>query len=434
MTGIKLQNTIMNSVILPWKECSPSFANPDFEIESHLSEMIGGMVSAGMTLRADCERCLILMSRLPRKVSAEEPWLDSVRHAVTFVVENNWTVISSAGSLGWDYISWYAGRLGANVWIVLPPMTASEFTEECERLLIRLRLNKDRTSFLMPLIDSKLKKADRLGIRDQLCLSFSNHRLPVYLRRNGNLESLIERVKAVDSRFQVDSAGDCIESWRRDSSWMAETENMQWEGYLIHWTRGTYGAWKGEIEADYFDTLTSAHSGNPRDGFATLDHITGTGILRGEGRMIRDGVPVISFSSLSPVEAIKKIEFRATLRRWSFEPYGIALPRETLERFGTKRVIYGDKELFNRLSPEDRPFYQYQGSDESVDKPIRAGNMKTTAKNWRKEDEWRIVGDIDLMSLKDEVLLITPTEEEAERMRKLQPYKVCSLERGLNEG
>ena len=424
----------MNSVILPWKECSSSFANPDFKIESHLNEKIGGMVTAGLSLKADCQRCLILISRLPHKVSAEEPWLDAVRRAAAFAVENNWTIISSAGSLGWDYISWYAGRLGANVWIVLPSMTASEFTKECERLLIRLRLNQGRTSLLMPLIEGKLKKTDRLGIRDQLCLSFSSHRLPVYLRKKGNWESLIERTEEVDRRFQVDSAGNCVESWRKEKSWMALTVNKQWEDYLIHWTRGIYGAWKGEIEADYFEALTSAHSGNPRDGFATLDHIAGTGILRGEGRMIRDGVPVISFSSLSPVEAMKKIEFRSTLGRWSFEPYGIALPRETLERLGTKRVIYGDKELFNRLSPEDRPFYQYQGSGKPVDKPSCAEDMKTGAKNWREEDEWRIAGDIDLMSLKDELILITPTEEEAKRMRELQTYRICSLERGLNEG
>ncbi len=50
--------------------------------------------------------------------------------------------------------------------------------------------------------------------------------------------------------------------------------------------------------------------------------------------------------------------------------------------------------------------------------------------DWRRESEWRIVGDVDPLSMKEDVILITPTQEEAEGLRERLPYRVRSLETG----
>ena len=50
---------------------------------------------------------------------------------------------------------------------------------------------------------------------------------------------------------------------------------------------------------------------------------------------------------------------------------------------GAREVIYGDEAVWKDLSKSDRPFYQKIGSNE-------------TSIDWSVEQEWRVLGDIDL--------------------------------------
>ena len=111
---------------------------------------------------------------------------------------------------------------------------------------------------------------------------------------------------------------------------------------------------------------------------------------------------------------------RSSLGRWNYEPYGIAVSRSVLQRLGAREVIYGDKHLFEQLSPEEKPYYQFKGMD-NTDEQLPAG--------WESEAEWRLAGDLDLMSIKDDVIIITPFESEAETLQELLPYRIHSLER-----
>jgi len=410
----------LNIEIIPWNQLKEFLAYPDSPVEPSFNHLTKGIAVAGAALERAADRCILIMSRVPHKLSGDEPWLAAVQKAVDHAWSNGWTIVSSVGNLGWDYITWCAAKAAARIWLVFPPMQGDDILAECNRCVEQLRLDPEKNSFLVPLTSRKLPKSYHQQLRDRFALGFSHHRLPIFIRPKGNWVRNLTGVEGIDKRFQVPLPRKYVESWRKIRFSLIENCPHDWGDLLIHWTRGSYAPWPGETQADYFEALTETETGNPRDGLATLKFIAASGILRGEGRMVRSGVPVISLSDLAPHEALQMIEFRPALGRWSFEPYGIAFPKQRLSEIGARKVIYGSKELYDQLPPEDKPYYQYEGR--KVEKAIKH--------NWRKESEWRLTGDIDLLSLKSEVILVTPTEEEAGKLRSALLYNVYSLEKG----
>ena len=72
-------------------------------------------------------------------------------------------------------------------------------------------------------------------------------------------------------------------------------------------------------------------------------------------------------------------------------------------RLPIKRVRYGDKRLWNSLSLKEKPFFQ--AIDGKAD--------------WKVEQEYRIVGDLSLRTLKQRDLVVFSLK----RQRKQMPYK-----------
>ena len=126
---------------------------------------------------------------------------------------------------------------------------------------------------------------------------------------------------------------------------------------------------------------------------------------------------MISFMEPPRGDLTRMFRWRPALCHWNYEPYGIAIPKPTLVRLGVRPVIYGSKERFEMLSEEERPFYQYEGSSAS-------------ASSWRDEREWRLPGDLDLNSLRDQVRLLAPTPEEAVYLQEATGYRAISLSSG----
>ncbi|MCF7809543.1 hypothetical protein K9N50_01005 [bacterium] len=410
-----------NIVVKSWDECVSFIVDSDLDISYQSGVVPWGIAFAGMTPDIKAERCLIPMSRSPRKLPAEDSWLSAVRDAVGYAADNGWTVVSSYGTIGWEYTSWYAARRNIPLWMVLPTRSLEDFSAECESLIDRFALNLPLTTFIMPLINGRSPKSNLQIMRDVLTAMISRHRLPIYVRPSGNWAGILRISKNFDARFISYRPKTYIETWRKDDDWIRNIADQNWGDMLIHWTKGAYGPWTGEVEADYFEAITLSEFGNPRDGLATLVFIALSGILRGAGRMIRQGEPVISFSALKPLELLNKIEYKSYLKRWNYEPYGIAVSAEALKSLGVKKVIYGSKELYEQLTPEQRPYYQFKGRNETENE-IFTG--------WESESEWRLVGDLDLTSIMEEITLITPFEHEAAALRESTPYHVCSLERG----
>ena len=168
---------------------------------------------------------------------------------------------------------------------------------------------------------------------------------------------------------------------------------------LYHYTREPDGAWPGESRAAYLDWLIDGPLDSRRDAVDALKRMLAEGRIRGSGRLMPNREPMVSFTAAPPEAVAKLRRFRASLHRWDFRPYGIAVRRDVLERLGARPVRYLPPSELDRLTPGERLFAQKH------DPP---------GTDWSAEMEWRLRGDLCLTELPREALsVLAPTLEEA---------------------
>ena len=160
--------------------------------------------------------------------------------------------------------------------------------------------------------------------------------------------------------------------------------------FLIHCTRAIADAWPDQQEAEYLDELIFQHERRDHSLDAALTRILATGRILASNRITRDKRNVVCFTSATLEELKKLTTFRSHLKRWDFQPVGIAIRKSALERRGARPVIYGDESTWENLAPEDRPFFQIAQST------TRTGNVL----DWTREKEWRVLDDVELNEFK----------------------------------
>ncbi len=359
----------------------------------------------------------VVLSRLPTRWNSEDVWLKQAREAVNRVKSEKGSLVTSVGLSGWDYLTWVAGNLGAKLLVILPPTTADIVATYAEQICNDLDIKMELTTIVAPIPNGKLRREEAFRIRDLLVTGLSDRFIPIVIRSGGYWEKVVANAEKVDDEFRVDYPKAIISAdWTKHS--MSECGmSFEWQEHLIHLTRGVYGPWRGEMSSDYFTALTQEKSGNPRDELATLTYILNSAILRGSGSIIRGGDPVLSFSSHDPYQLMALNRYNPRLRGDSFQPFGVAVRTETLQRLGIRPVIYGTETEYRSLSEIDRPYFQSRGRSNSVD----------PNNDWSRENESRLFGDLDLDSIKADVVAIVPTKAIAIELQKRSGYKVVHL-------
>ena len=135
--------------------------------------------------------------------------------------------------------------------------------------------------------------------------------------------------------------------------------------------------------------------------------------------MNRGDARVVCFTAV-PLRELPQLRcFRPHLARWDFEPYGICICREWLEKQGCSPVRYGDDALWESLDEEIRPFFQVRTSSAR-----RSGRVM----DWAFEREWRHIGNVDLGQLPtDAGIIFVPSLEEARQMAMISRWPVTIL-------
>lgn len=192
-------------------------------------------------------------------------------------------------------------------------------------------------------------------------------------------------------------------------------------GYLTHCTRRRPGPWPDEDENQFLDDLILDRAGADHSALAALWRIVRSGRLIASGEFVRGETPVVSLTAV-PLSQIHRLRtYRSHLGRWDFEPYGICIRRDWLQRRGTRPVQYGDDPLWDALPDADRPFFQKRTSHTAGDKRI----------DWTVEQEWRHLGDMELDQLPaDAALLFVPSEAEARQLTASSPWPIVVLAGG----
>ncbi len=134
-------------------------------------------------------------------------------------------------------------------------------------------------------------------------------------------------------------------------------------------------------------------------------------------QLTRDHQPVVCFSQLPLTQLPERRVFRKHLGRWDFQPFGIAIDRESLAEMGAKPVIYGDEEVWASLGDQQRPFFQLESTRrQDID--------------WREEQEWRLIGDVDLNRIGcDSAVVFVPSLPDAEVVAALSRWPIVCLTR-----
>ncbi len=186
-------------------------------------------------------------------------------------------------------------------------------------------------------------------------------------------------------------------------------EMQQPDRWLVHSTRARSGAWPGESESQFMDSLLLSppknHEPSPLE---TLQRIIDQQRLIGTHRTSSSPSPVVCFTSLPLDQWLQRRAYRPHLGRWDAEPYGIAIDRGFAESLGIAPVIYGDQQTLDALPSDDR--WLYQAAGETYD--------------WTSEQEWRAKGVVDLSRLPvDAVRVFVTSTDAANRLRSV-PWKI----------
>ncbi len=189
--------------------------------------------------------------------------------------------------------------------------------------------------------------------------------------------------------------------------------------FLTHTTRAQPGPWPGQEPRDYLDDLLLDRADGDHRAFAALARIVLQRLLVASGRAIRGGYRMVCFTAVPLAQLAQLRVFRTHRGRWDFEPYGICIRRDWLQRRGARPVLYGDETLWHRLAERDRPFFQVACSR------TRGGAVL----DWTAEQEWRCLGDLDLSELAEtDAIVFVADAAEALALAPHCPWPVTLLD------
>lgn len=375
------------------------------------------------------------MSRLPRLVRPEAPWLCGLRAALRRVRDRGDRLLVSDGIAGGDFVRRGAELLGLDREVASHASERADDIEEAtsdrvpdrDRILadaadelfvlfvrdnghwhrlLRERLTAGRGG--VTLVD--LSEANSSPARDEMLLLGASvwrpepHQLlPLVGSRVGAVAAEVERLAG-----RIDSVVEVV-PFPEDNGWV----------YLSHTTRACPGPWPEQPLDDYLDSLLQSRDDADHSLVGTLERILIQRRLIASVRTARGGRRVVSFTA-SPLSQLPELRrFRRHRGRWDFEPFGLCIRQECLTQRGTRPVLYGDESSWRNLGEADRPFFQ----------PARSGSPSSenfdARIDWTVEREWRHIGDLDLSLFScDDALVFVPNFAAARRLAAVSPWPI----------
>jgi hypothetical protein len=197
-------------------------------------------------------------------------------------------------------------------------------------------------------------------------------------------------------------------------------DDVTWP-YLTHCTRGRDGPWPGQSTEQYWDELLWDHPDADHGPLETLRRIIRSRRLIGSGQGIRGGAKVVCWTEIPFQELARFRVYRPHRVRWDFCPYGICVDRQWLVDRGARPVIYAPSSHWDDLSEGDRPFFQALSTRQAG----HPTDPTHTSMDWRREREWRTLGDLALDDLPADLgFVFVPSAEEAASLRSASPWPV----------
>lgn len=336
---------------------------------------------------------------------SDDGWVQNTLRAVEFAVKNGFEILTSIGLRNHELVLWAAAEFSGRVRVVVPQSIS------CQDVAIDFEMPPE----LIRCIPVSGKGRSWWRLRDRFIVENADVIIPVSIRPGGNLESLLDGMPSdkIVRRFRTPYQSDC--SGRLPSPPVKDEIKLPefpWN-HLTHWTHTTFEPGMGETKRQFYRKIVSAKGYYPYSAFENLKNILKTRKIFATPT-VRNGVRVVSFTALNPVDSQRNMRWAAFRGRYYWEPYGIAIAFDVAVEMGIRPVIYGDEATFLKLKENERPYFQPVG---------RRGQ-------WRSEMEYRHVGDFDLRHVpRDALIAVVRTEEEAIETEALFDIRAISLQK-----
>lgn len=186
--------------------------------------------------------------------------------------------------------------------------------------------------------------------------------------------------------------------------------------YLIHTTRARQSLWPDQSNLDLLDeAFRLAWNPHPTPIETLLKIITEQKLLATTARK-RAEIPSISFTANTISVLLGMRAFQSHLARWDWEPYGLAIKKDSLERLGARPVRYLARKQIDSLEPDEQAFCQ----------PLAE---KEGDRDWTVEREWRLANDLRLAHLpSDAAFVFVARDCEARALSHHSRWPVYSVE------
>jgi hypothetical protein len=372
----------------------------------------------------------VFNSRKPRFVSPDSDWLRALRFFFGSLDLRGLALAASAGTLTHDLAGTQASRSGLHLNLVAP-FALMKADGELSGTYGKGARSMPVVSCMLDAVSCSRGKAPLC--RDRILGVLANLHLVLEIRSSGNLSAVLEEIQAksprpqlifepgeknpsnagnysllekfpeYSHRFRLPRSIDSPAAHRVERNRSPRCEDIAWNDYLFHYTRGCAGAWPGESGRQYLVDLFDGHPLSGHFALDTLIRILQEDLIRAGSRLVRGGTAVICWSSHPPQELFAMRKWNRALVRWTVEACGVAVRRDILRSLGAKPAIYGSEPVYSRLAESERYRFQLSCPPKSA--------------SWRHEREWRVLGDLALGKLKpDDGFVFVQTEEEKAKL------------------
>ena len=385
----------------------------------------------------------LLISRQPRALAPDTPWLRSVFEHFSAKTGDP-SFVGTLGQAIHEAPLWAAANSHMPVTVVLPQyVTATSSPKAPEKAFAEsLALIRDlfppdyehaRLRLILPVWPtdpppSSLTKEGKNHRRDLVVAGLASNVFILGVSPSGTIHRIVEVLSAIGCQttpITLAASSPAIE--REPVRWPAAPASTPcgapvtpgisvWNepGWLSHYVRSCTGHWPGQTRHDYFSALSRRDTLSAHSAFDTLRRILNDGIIRGSDKWVRGDWPVISFTESTPAEVRPLHRYMHHLVRWDFEPYSIRIRRTAALSHGAMQVAYIDNPGYWRGLPQDKLWWfqpKLEGRDIALEK------------------EWRFKGNLLLKDFApSDIRLLVPTNAEAETLRRESPFAIDTLE------
>lgn len=360
------------------------------------------------------KKVAILNSHHNKTPVGNDAWVQATVRAIDDSIRQGWVVLASTDVNTYEFILWYAGSRGAKIVVVMPIFADEDIKQKAAETIRQFGLCREQTGFLFFPVDLSRSHYKKLRIvRDNLIMKKADIIIPISINPKGKLKELLRNYIFTDTRndFTVDFKE---KGWSipvlpaLDSMIDIQSEPCQ---YLTHWTHTRTDGFPDETKAAYYEAVFRSGDDYARDAFQIMRHILSVKRIVGSTEGMRDNRFCVAFTQNDPKESMRIVRWQAGHSRYTFEPYGIAVRRDALEKLGSRAVIYGEENRYERLSATDKPFFQYRGQNGCFE----------------PEKEWRLIGDFEMLNPDEIIVYVRSVKEKMALHAEFPQYRIESL-------